>query len=134
MADDPAVPKLILDKSLVRGDTRSWVEFFEQNIGTDSAPVWEPWDLTGWTWLMEIRADLDRGTLIATWDVDDSDVANGNLTVTLPSDQADLLPGQTDPNVKPAVYCDLQGTRTSDSFRKTFKRWKFKVVGDSSNE
>lgn len=131
---DPALPAIIKTKSLIRGDTRSWPEVFEQNTGTDSAPVWEPLDVSGYTFLMEIREDLNRGTLIATWDIDTTDAATGTIVVTLPSDQADLLPGQSSPNTKPVVYCDLQGTRTSDGFRRTFKRWQFKVEGDSSNE
>lgn len=131
---DPALPAIIKTKSLIRGDTRTWPEVFEQNTGTDLAPVWVPLDVSGYVFLMEVREDLNRGTLIATWDIDMAAAATGTIVVTLPSDQADLLPGQTSPGVKPVVYCDLQGTRTSDGFRRTFKRWQFKVEGDSSNE
>lgn len=131
---DPALPAIIKTKTLIRGDTRSWPEVFEQNTGTDAAPVWVPLDVSGYTFLMEIREDLNRGTLIATWDIDMTDAATGTIVVTLPSDQADLLPGQSSAATRPVVYCDLQGTRTSDGFRRTFKRWQFKVEGDSSNE
>lgn len=135
MANDPAVPKPIKDKVLKRGDSRAWVEQFRENTGTASAPVAGPAiDMSGWTWLMEVRSDLNRGTLLATWDVDSSDAANGNIAVSLPSTEADGLPGEDPPGTQQTVYCDLQGTRTSDSFRKTWKSWWFKVSGDSSNE
>ena len=133
MADDPALPKWDTSKGLIRGDSRSWIEFFEQNTGTDTAPVWTPWDVSGFTFLMQVRADLDRGTLLCTFDIDMSDAANGNVGVSLASAEADALPGQSSPATKQTVYGDLQGTRTSDGFRKTFKRWKFRVEGDSSN-
>lgn len=135
MATDPAIPVPIKTKTLKRGDSRAWVEEFRENTGTASAPVaGDPINMSGWEWLMEVRSDLNRGDLLATFTVDDSDAANGNLAVLLPSDEADGLPGQDDPGTLPVVYCDLQGTRTSDGFRKTWKTWWFKVSGDSSNE
>ncbi len=133
MADSP-LPKWEKE-SVIRGDTRVWNEQINENTAAEGeTPVYEPMNLTGWTWLCQIRADLNRGTVIANLDIDDTDAADGKLIRTLPSDQADLLPGQTEPDQKPLVYMDLQGTRTSDGFRQTFKRWKVTVEGDSSDE
>lgn len=128
---DP-LPKVETEK-LLRGDSRIWTDTFEENVGTTLAPVWQPLDLTGWTWVCQIRPDLDRGTVIATVDVDSSGAASGVIQRTLTADQADLLPGQEDPGTKSIVFMDLQGTRTSDGFRQTWKRWKVTVEGDTSD-
>jgi hypothetical protein len=132
MATSP-IPK-VETETLLRGDSRTWTDTFEENTGTTTAPVWAPLDLSGWTFVCEIRADLDRGTLLATLDVDDTDAATGVLVRKLSSTQADLLPGQEFGAPKPTVYMDLQGTRTSDGFRQTWKRWKVTVEGDVSND
>lgn len=130
MAD--ALPKVEPEK-LIRGDSRTWTDTFEENTGTTAAPVWTPIDMSGWTWLCQIRPDLNRGTVIATVTVDTTNAATGIIVRKLTADQADLLPGQDDPATKPVVYMDLQGTRTSDGFRQTWKRWKVTVEGDTSS-
>lgn len=132
MADSP-LPKVESEKFL-RGDSRTWTDTFEENVGTDAEPVWQPLDLSGWgNWLCQIRPDLDRGTVIATVTVDATDSATGVIVRNLTGDQADLLPGQTDPGTKSTVFMDLQATRTSDGFRQTWKRWKGSVEGDVSD-
>jgi hypothetical protein len=121
-------------ETLLRGDSRTWTDTFEENVGTDAAPVWQPLDLSGWgNWLCQIRPDLNRGTVIATVDVDASGAATGVIVRNLTAAQAELLPGQTDPATKPKVYMDLQATRTSDGFVQTWKRWKVTVEGDTSD-
>jgi hypothetical protein len=119
---------------LLRGDSRTWTDTFEENVGTDTAPVWQALDLSGWTFLCQIRPDLARGTVIATVDVDDTDAATGILVRNLTATEAELLPGQDDAATKSTVYMDLQGTRTSDGFVQTWKRWKVTVEGDVSDE
>lgn len=115
-------------ESFIRGDSRFWTDTYIDNATGD------PLDMSGWSdWLCQIRGDLDRGTVIATVDVDDSQSADGIITRSLSADQADLLPGQVGTD-KPTVYMDVQATRTSDSFRQTWKRWKATVQGDVSDD
>lgn len=127
MATSP-LPK-VEKETLLRGDSRFWTETFtDDDTGTAI-------DMSGWgDWLCQIRDDLDRGTVVATITVDASSAASGIITRELTADQADLLPGQTDPDTKPIVYIDLQATRTSDSFKQTWKRWKATVEGDVSDD
>lgn len=124
MAD--TLPALWAAKLLERGDDRQWLELFEENTGTDSAPVWEPIDLSGHTFLCQIKASTEDAQPMATVDVDfTTDGTDGSLTLTISHDEADnLVPG--------VVYIDLQITRTSDGWRQTYLQGKWKVKADVS--
>lgn len=89
-------------RTLYRGDRRVWTHEFTEDDGTT------PLDITGKTFVSQFRADLDRGTVVCTATCTVTDGPGGVLEEVLPSAQADLLPGQTDPTVKPYVYWDLQ--------------------------
>lgn len=121
---------------LKRGDTRVWTDTIEKNTGTDDVPVWVPYDLTGHTFLAQIRAGVadatgkvgpDRsGALKATLAVTSADPTTGVVTFTLTATEADGL------DVNPCFW-DFQITRTSDSFRRTHLSGKVTVLGDVSN-
>lgn len=125
MATEPIPADVKL--TLVQGDSRTWTDVIERNTGTDDDPVWEPYDLTGHTFLAQIRAArLRTSTLYATIAVTATDAANGEVELNLTADEADsLVPG-------PAFW-DLQITRTSDGFVRTHLAGKVKVLGDASN-
>lgn len=114
--------------TLYRGDSRVWSDVIEENTGTDDAPVWTPFDLTGWTVVSQIRSDLNREGTPIDVTVDVSDAANGVVQRLLEATaSADLGPD------KSTAYMDVQMTRTSDGFVRTYKKWKIKVGGDVSN-
>lgn len=121
MAD--TVPKKV-SRTLYRGDSRTWVHVF-----TDDADA--PIDLTGHNFISQFRPDLDRGTVIcsATCTVGGAD--NNEVTEVLAAADADLLPGQADPNVKPKVYWDLQSTASGDV--TTWMYATVSVLGDTSD-
>lgn len=115
---------------LYRGDTRIWTALIETNTGTDVAPVWAPYDLTGHTVLAQIRSDKNRTAPVvsAVATVVDNDPTTGLVTLTLTSTEADKL--GSDGTV---LWWDLQTTRTADSFRRTWLAGKVTVKGDVSN-
>lgn len=119
-------------RELYRGDTRRWTHVFEENTGTTAEPVWEPIDITGWTFLTQFRPDLDRGTVVATSTTTVDDGPAGVAIEVLSAAQADLLPGQTDPLTKPKVYWDLQST-DGDGVVRTWKYAICPVTGDVSD-
>lgn len=119
-------------RSLYRGNTRRWTHVFEENTGTTGAPVWEPIDITGWTFLTQFREDLNRGTVVCASTTTVTDGPNGIAEEVLSAAQADLLPGQTLPTVKPVVYWDLQSTDT-DGNVNTWKYASCPVMGDASD-
>lgn len=112
-------------RTLWRGDTRVWTHVFTDTDSGDPIPI------TGWTFLSQFRDDLDRGTVIATATCSITDGPNGVMVETLPATQADLLPGQTDPDEKPIVYWDLQST--VGGVVQTWKYARVPVGGDSSD-
>lgn len=119
-----AIPKLEAEV-LIRGDSRTWTDTF---TNSDTGALL---DMSGWTWLCQIRSDLNHGEVLAVLTVDAAAAASGVIVRKLVAAQANLLPGQGD--VKPKVYMDLQGTRNSDGFRQTWKRWRVTVEGDVSD-
>lgn len=127
MATDQPLPAKV-DLTLYRGDTRVWTDVIEENVGTDDAPEWAPKDLTGHTFLAQIRPDRDRSDVIATIDVEATDAVNGEIVRTLTAAQADLL---GDHNAR--LFWDLQVTRTSDGFVRTYMAGSVKVMGDASD-
>lgn len=134
MADEPLPADVPL--TLKRGDTRIWADTIERNTGTAAAPVWVPYDLTGHTFLCQIREGVPdengalkpnrAGALKATIAVTMDDPTTGVCTFTLTSTEADGL------DVNPCFW-DFQITRTSDGFRRTHLSGKVKVLGDVSN-
>lgn len=120
----PASAKL----TLYRGDTRIWTDVIEENTGTRAVPVWTPKDLTGYTFVAEIRTDRNRtDPVVATIAVDVVDAVNGVIKRTLTAAEADKL---GDDGSK--LFWDLQVTRTSDSFRRTYMAGVVVVKGDAS--
>jgi hypothetical protein len=113
-------------RSLYRGDTRVWTHVFTDSDSGD------PIDLTGWEFLSQFRDDLDRGTVVATADCEVTVGATGTVVETLSAAEADALPGQTDPAVKPRVYWDLQST-DPDGNVQTWMYAQVVVMGDASD-
>jgi hypothetical protein len=134
MADEPLPATVNL--TLWRGDTRIWNDTIETNTGTDLAPVWVPYDLTGHTFLCQIRegaVDANgnlrpsrTGALKATIACTALAPTSGVVTFTLTAIEADGLD-------VPTCFWDFQITRTSDSFRRTHLAGKVTVKGDTSN-
>lgn len=121
MAD--AVPAKI-KRSLWRGDHRQWTHEFRDPSG-ELIPFAE-----GTTFLAQFRNDLDRGTLVCSSVCEITDT--GTVVETLTSDEADLLPGQTNTETKPVVYWDLQMI-DPDGERHTYLYANCTVMGDRSN-
>lgn len=119
-----------VDLVLYRGDTRVWTALIETNTGTVLAPVWTPYDLTNHTVLAQIRSDKNRAAPVvaAITTTVDNDPTTGLITLTLTSTEADKLGADAT-----TLWWDLQTTRTSDSFRRTWLAGKAKVEGDVSN-
>lgn len=110
------------DLALYRGDTRVWVVDFTADDGTDL-------DLSGRTWVAEIRSDLNRtDPAVATITVDDTDAATGSLTLTLSAGEAAALGPLVDG--KATLYWDLQSD--DDGVVQTWLAGKVKVTGDVS--
>jgi hypothetical protein len=114
-------------RSLYRGDTRVWTHVFTDTTTGD------PLDLTDYEFISEYREDLDRGTVIATAVCVVTDAPGGVVVETLTAAQADLLPGQTSPTVKPKVYWDLQST-DGDGNVQTWQYAAVAVSGDASDD
>lgn len=111
------------DLALYRGDTRVWTVTFTDDDGTT------PLDLSGRTWVAEIRTDLARtDPVVATITVDDADAADGTLTLTLPADEAANLGPLVDG--KATLFWDLQSD--DSGVVQTWLAGKVKVTGDVS--
>lgn len=112
--------------TLYRGDTRIWTDDF-----TEGDPA-TPKDLTGYTWLCQIRDDKNRGDIVAVIDVDATDAATGRIVRTLTALEADKLPGEPDGETAPVLYWDLQSTSPAGMVR-TWMAGAVKVKGDASD-
>ncbi len=109
--------------TLYRGDTRVWVVAFTADDGSSL-------DLSGRTWVAQIRTDLARtDPVVATITVDDADAATGELTLTLPAGEAANL-GPLDASGKAALHWDLQSDDAG--VVQTWLAGKVKVTGDVS--
>lgn len=119
------IPAAWAAKTLYRGDDRQWVELFEENTGTELAPVWTAKDLSAYTFLCQIRATPDDADVMATVDVEfTTDGTDGSLTLTLAhTASATLVPGK--------VWIDLQLTNGA-GFRQTYLAGKWTVKADVS--
>ncbi len=117
---------------LYRGDTRIWTSVFteldangEPVLDDDDNPV--PIDLTGLTWLCQIRNDRARGDVVAEIDIDDTDAENGVIVRTLTAAEADAL----DPALE-SLSWDLQST-DGDGTVRTWLSGSVSVEGDVSD-
>lgn len=108
--------------TVYRGDTKDYTLEFTETTG--GAAV----NLSGWTWLAEVRSTRDEpDPVTATFTVDSSDAATGVLVVTLPAVESAKL--VTDAG-RATYYWDLQGT--DGGVVKTWLTGKVKVTGDVS--
>lgn len=116
-----------LDNPLRRGDDYVWAAVLSTNTGTETAPVLEPRDLTGHTFLSQIRATTEDTTVMATLTVEpQTDWTDGAFWVKLPHTQSvNLKPGR--------VAWDLQMT-TPEGFVQTIATGRWKVEGDTSRD
>jgi hypothetical protein len=113
--------------TLYRGDTRVWELTFTEDDETT------PIDMTGKTWLAEIRkSDASGAPVIATIDIDDTDAATGVLVMTLTADEADGLTEDvlTEDGGKYKAAWDLEGT--DGDVVRTYLSGKVTVKGDVS--
>lgn len=111
------------DLTLYRGDTRVWMVTFTADDGSAL-------DLSGQTWVAQIRSDLARtDPVVATVTVDDTDSATGGLTLTLPAGEAANL-GPLDDAGKATLHWDLQSDDAG--VVQTWLAGKVKVTGDVS--
>lgn len=111
----PATSKL----TLYRGDTRIWTDVFSD--GTN------PVDLTGHTFLAEIRADRNRGEVVATIAVEVTDPTGGVVRRTLTATEADKLGNDGE-----RLYWDMQST-DADGVVRTWLAGPVVVKGDAAN-
>lgn len=116
VAEANALPG-VLNLRLYSGDT------FERSLQfTDSAGT--AIDITGWTFLAQIRESPGADLVLKAFNVTVTDAANGNLDITLSaSDVADLEAGRL-------LSWDLQ--RTTGSSVRTYIRGSVKVDTDVS--
>lgn len=108
-----------------RGDTRVWEDLFEENTGTEDSPVWEPLDLSDYTFRCQLRATTESTGVMATIDVElVTDGTDGMVRRTLSHEQAvNLVPG--------VVYFDFELT-DGDGNVHTYLAGKWKVKADVS--
>jgi hypothetical protein len=113
--------------TLVQGDDALFTDVIEQNVGTEEAPVWEPYDLTGHTFLAQVRATRSRSSaLYATFEVTATDAPNGEVEFVMTSEEAaGLIPKRG--------WWDFQITRTADSWTRTHLAGKVTIIPDVSN-
>jgi hypothetical protein len=104
-----------------RGDTVAFQVTITEDDGTTAK------DVSGYTWLAQVRETKDAASALATFDVDTTDAATGVLVLDLDAGDwpAEATPEPTDP-----WYWDLQGTNGSTV--RTYLAGKFKVKGDVS--
>lgn len=115
--------------TLYRGDTRVWTITVEANTGTDTAPAWEPYDLTGHVLLAQVRAGRDRTDPVTATITAEPLEDTGQVRLTLTAEEADEL---GDDGTK--LWWDFQTTRTDDGFRRTWLAGPVTVRGDASDE
>lgn len=105
--------------TIYRGDTRVW-----QDIFTDTA-TGDPIDLTGHTFLAQIRVSRDDPQVLAVIAVDTTQAAAGIIVRTLTATEAMKVTGTS-------AYWDYQITRTADGFVRTYLSGRVKIRGDVS--
>lgn len=122
MASDQPLPAKV-PLTLYRGDTRIWEDTF-RSVAVAPATVGDPVDLTGFTFLAQIRAVVDDGEVMAVIDVEILDAPAGVIRRTLTAEQARNLTGES-------AYWDLQVTDDT-GFVRTYMAGKVKILGDVS--
>jgi hypothetical protein len=121
MATDPLPADSPL--TLYRGDTRIWEDTFRHKV-VPPATGGDPMDLTGYTFLAQVRATQESTAVMATIDVALVDAPGGVIRRTLTAVQARLLvPGN--------AFWDLQLTAPDGAVR-TYLAGKVKVKPDVS--
>ena len=113
--------------TLYRGDTRVWTDIFTETVADAVVPK----DLTGYTFLSQIRDDKNRGEIVATIAVEADDPAAGTIVRTLTAEEADKLPGEEPGQAAPVLYWDLQSTK--DGMVRTWMAGSVKVKGDATD-
>jgi hypothetical protein len=106
-----------------RGDSISFQVTITEDDGTTAK------DVSGYTWLAQVRETVDATDVLMTFDVDDTDAATGVLVLSLAA--ADW-PAEATPLPTDAWRWDLEGTNGSNV--RTYLAGKFKVFtkGDVS--
>jgi len=122
MATDQPLPAKV-PLTLYRGDTRIWEDTF-RSVPVAPATVGDPIDLTGFTFLAQIRETADSAEVMAVIDVQVIDAAGGVIRRTLTDDEARNLTGDT-------AYWDLEVTDPT-GFVRTYMAGKIKILGDVS--
>lgn len=105
--------------TLYRGDTRVWMDEFSDGATGD------PIDLSGYTFVAQIRESREASDVLAEMTVDDSEAELGRLTRTLSATDSGALPIGS-------AFWDLQATRTADGFVRTYLAGRVRVTGDIS--
>jgi hypothetical protein len=103
--------------TLYRGDTRVWELEFTHD---DDRPL----DLTGYEALAQIRASRDGGDVLASMSIDESNASAGRLRLRLEAADTNITATR--------AYWDLQLTRTSDGFVRTWLYGAVRIRGDVS--
>jgi hypothetical protein len=103
--------------TLYRGDTRVLELEFTHD---DESPL----DLSGYEALAQIREARDSASVLAEMHVDDSNASAGRLRLRLDADDTNLSVAR--------AYWDLQLTRTSDGFVRTWLYGAVRIRGDVS--
>src|SRR4051812_25518243 len=110
--------------ALTQGDSALFTDVIEENTGTDAAPVWEPYDLTGHTFLAQVRATRSRDAdLYATFEVTATDAPNGEIEIALDASEAAGL-------ITKSAWWDLQIIRTVDGWTRTHLAGKVTITPD----
>jgi hypothetical protein len=116
--------------TLYRGDTRIWEDTF-RTAPVAPATEGDPIDLTGYSFLCQIRATSESTKVMATIAVTILEAAAGRIRRTLTAAESKKLVVGTD-GVGTGVW-DLQAT-DPDGFVRTYMVGKVKILGDTSRD
>ena len=108
--------------TLYRGDTRIWSVLVED---VDAEGVATARDLTGHSFDCEIRLTADDPSVMAEVAADSADPTTGVIALELTAVESQRLVAGT-------AFWDLEVTRTSDGFVRTYLAGRVKVKGDVS--
>jgi hypothetical protein len=114
-----------LDLEFSRGDTLSVPLSFERNVGTRDDPELEPRDMSGHTFLAQVRRKPNSTAVEATFTVEEVDLSVGKAIIVLAPEQTAVLP-------KAGVW-DIQST-APDGVVRTWVAGSIKPDPDVSRE